>query len=253
MASSNPKHWRALLPKHVSVSFSQSTIHNIWYSCKCSEDRGQWQRRLPGQDCSSTWTFCGVCGSHGHAGLWVSILLHTRGPPSSQSLCYVSYMPVEGTQWIKWLISLHHCLGKIQRDKGFTGTEATGDPLTHNSVTLGALLSSRGGGEVLGDRHGLIALIWSIAYWGAFLPWRERRSVSLRRSWSRCLGFPLAWLERVAWGGRYWVEPVLLCWDAYTFFFLYEKSLLPTQDKWENTDVQKGRNTITYNPRHCHS
>lgn len=44
-----------------------------------------------------------------------------------------------------------------------------GEPLTHASITLGVLLCSRGGGQVLRDRHGLIPFIWSVTDWGALL------------------------------------------------------------------------------------
>lgn len=49
-----------------------------------------------------------------------------------------------------------------------------GDPLTHASLTLGVLLCSRGGGEVFGDRHGLIPFIWSVTDWGTLLPCRHK-------------------------------------------------------------------------------
>jgi hypothetical protein len=53
-------------------------------------------------------------------------------------------------------------------------------PLTHSTLTLGILLSSRGGGKVFRDRHGFISIIWSITDWGTLLPYRDRWKQEVR-------------------------------------------------------------------------
>lgn len=60
-------------------------------------------------------------------------------------------------------------------DKGLWGTEfaapaGRGARLTCRSLVLGILLSSRRGGQVFGDGHGLVAVVGGIAHWRAFLP-----------------------------------------------------------------------------------
>lgn len=61
------------------------------------------------------------------------------------------------------------------REPRGAGRRPAGDLLTHSSLSPRALLAPGRGGQVFGDRHGLVAVLRGVTHGWAFLPWGERR------------------------------------------------------------------------------